>query len=78
MIGDLLARHRFEGQTRRQVIDFLGDPDLSDPADSGFAGWDIVYILGLEDSGAFSLDDEALGFKFDADGKVIKYAVTTN
>jgi hypothetical protein len=27
---------------------------------------------------SFSLDDEALGFKFDAQGRVVKYGVTPN
>jgi hypothetical protein len=44
----------------------------------GFPQWDAVYILGLERAGAFSLDDEALGFKFDTTDKVISYGLSVN
>jgi hypothetical protein len=39
---------------------------------------DIIYILGLERAGAYSLDDEALGFKFDKAGKVVKFRTSVN
>jgi len=53
MIEDLLKRYKFDGWTREQVVDLLGQPN--DPGDS-FDQWDIVYVLGLQRGGAFSLD----------------------
>jgi len=70
MIEDLLKRYKFDGWTREQVVDLLGQPN--DPGDS-FDQWDIVYVLGLQRGGAFSLDWEALGFKFDSQGRVTSY-----
>src|SRR5882724_2579155 len=78
MIDDLLRHHKFSGWTRQQVVELLGEPTPGEPAKMGFPQWDIVYILGLERAGSYSLDDEALGFKFDAQGRVSKYGVTPN
>ncbi|TAK96998.1 MAG: hypothetical protein EPO07_13930 [Verrucomicrobia bacterium] len=78
MIDDLLRHHKFSGWTRQQVIELLGEPTPGEPAKMGFPQWDIVYVLGLERAGAYSLDDEALGFKFDAQDRVSKYGVTPN
>jgi hypothetical protein len=75
MIDDLLRRHKFDGQTRQQVVELLGQPTGKW---SGFEKWDIIYVLGLERSGAFSLDDEALGFKFDTTDRVVKYGLSLN
>jgi hypothetical protein len=75
MIDDLLNRYRFDGWTRQQVIDLLGPPTDSW---SGFEQWDLIYVLGLERGGAFSLDDEALGFKFDETDLVVKYGLSVN
>src|SRR5262249_1158596 len=70
MIDDLLRRNDFKGWTRDQIVDLLGKPD--NPGDS-FDQWDMVYVLGLERAGALSADWEALGFKFDPNGKVSDY-----
>ena len=78
MIQDLLRRYKFEGWTRQQVLALLGEPTHGEPAKMGFGQWDAVYILGLERAGAWSLDDEALGFKFDPSGKVVSYGLSVN
>jgi hypothetical protein len=74
MIDDLLRRYDFQGWTREEVIQLLGTPNTV----SGFTQFDVVYVLGLERGGAFSQDDEALGFKFDANGRVVNYRVTVH
>ena len=78
MIDDLLRHHKFSGWTRQQVVDLLGEPTRGEPAKMGFPQWDIVYLLGLERAGSLSLNDDALGFKFDSKGTVIKYGITPN
>jgi len=78
MVGDLLKHHKFTGWSRQQVVELLGEPTPGEPAKMGFSQCDIVYVLGLERAGALSLDDEALGFKFDEHGRVSKYGVTPN
>jgi len=75
MIEDLLRRYDFDGWTRQQVVELLGQPTEKW---SGFEQWDMIYVLGLERMGGVSLDDEALGFKFEANGKVAKYALSVN
>ncbi|MFN0199345.1 MAG: hypothetical protein ACKVT0_21555 [Planctomycetaceae bacterium] len=78
MIEDLLRQYDFEGWTREQVETLLGKPASGDPAKMGFEEWDAVYILGHERNGDFSLDDEALGFKFDSTGRVARYGLSIN
>lgn len=75
MVKDLLARHDFKGWSAEEVEELLGPPDKGWP---GFSQWDFVYVLGLECSGGYSLDDEALGFKLDANGRVTTYGLSTN
>ncbi len=75
MIEDLLGSYKFDGWTRQQVVDLLGQPNGNW---SGFEQWDMIYLLGLERGGAFSLDDEALVFKFDSTGRVVKYRLSVN
>ena len=60
MIADLLRRYQFTGWTRERVVELLGEPTSKW---SGFEQWDMIYMLGLERAGAYSLDDEGLGFK---------------
>ncbi len=74
MVDDLLSRYDFHGWSKNDVVTLLGKPDTW----SGFEQWDVVYVLGLERSGAFSLDDEALGFKLDANGHVVSYGTSVN
>ena len=78
MIQDLLRQHKFEGWTRQQVVALLGEPTRGEPAKMGFSQWDAVYILGLERAGAWSFDDEALGFKFDTTDRVTSYGLSVN
>jgi hypothetical protein len=75
MIEDLMERYNFQGWTRQEVVKLLGKPDT---IWSSFAQWDIIYVLGVERAGAFSLDDEALGFKFDVNDRVIAYGLSVN
>jgi hypothetical protein len=75
MIDDLLSSTNFQGWTRPQVEGLLGKPD---PWWSSFSQFDIIYVLGTERAGAYSLDDEALGFKFDSNGRVVKFGLSVN
>jgi hypothetical protein len=77
MIDDLLGSYDFHGWSKQELIDLLGEP-TKDASASGFGQWDMIYLLGLERSGPFSLDDEALGFEFDEDGRVVKYGLSVN
>lgn len=76
MVDDLLRQYDFHGWTRQEVIELLGDGQPG--AGTGFDQWDLIYILGLERAGPFSLDDEALGFKFDKRGCVVAYGTSVN
>ncbi|MEX0724926.1 MAG: hypothetical protein WD065_01570 [Planctomycetaceae bacterium] len=78
MIDDLLRHFNFEGWRRQQVVELPGEPTPGEPANMGFGQWDIVYIMGLERAGAYSLDQEALGFRFDGDDRVVSYGVSVN
>jgi hypothetical protein len=75
MIRDLLGRYEFTGWSRQQIVAVLGEPTAKW---SGFEHWDMIYVLGLERASVLSLDDEALGFKFGADGKVKMYGLSVN
>ena len=76
MCDDLLATHDFEGFTKQELFALLGSAESG--GDFGFEQWDLVYWLGLERAGDFSLDDEVLGFDFDEAGRVIRYGTSTN
>ena len=78
MIEDLLRRHKFDGWTRHQVVELLGEPARGESAKMGFPQWDTVYIFGVERQGVWSLDDEALGFKFDGTDRVASYGLSVN
>lgn len=78
MLPDLLHNMDFGGMSRTQVIDLLGEPDSNSPETAGFPQWDMIYVLGLEQVGSYSLDDEALGFKFGPDDRVQRFAVSVN
>jgi hypothetical protein len=80
MIVDLLRTHNFQGWPRERVVQLLGTPDWTagEAARAGFRQFDMVYRLGLERGGSFSLDTEALGFNFDANGRVVKYGCSVN
>lgn len=77
MIEDVLRRYDFDGWTRQEVIDVLGEP-APGVKGTGFEQWDMIYVLGLERGGAFALDDEALGFRLDTADRVTKYGLSVN
>jgi len=74
MIEDLLHRYDLHGYTQRELESLLGPPDTR----KGFSQWDVIYVLGAERTGTLYFDDEALGFKFDAKGHVVKYGLSVN
>jgi hypothetical protein len=78
MIDDLLHRHNFRGWTRKEVADLLGPPEPGEGKKCGFPQFEVIYVLGLERGGPFSLDDEALGFVFDVEDKVSRFGVSVN
>ena len=65
MVDDLLAKYLLMGRSQAGVIELLGAPE---PA-NGFAGYDLVYVLGPERS-FISIDHEWLVIKLDAAGYV--------
>jgi hypothetical protein len=78
MIQDLLRQFDFSGWTREQIIELLGPPIPGEPSSLGFSQWDIVYVLGIERGGPYSLDDEALGFEFDGEEQVESFGLSVN
>ena len=78
MVADLVQRDALRGLSRDDVIDLLGTPDSVDAGAAGFPRWDIIYVLGDEDAGPYSLDTEALGVKFGADGRVLRWGTSVN
>jgi hypothetical protein len=77
MVFDLLERYDFTGWSRAQVVALLG-LGTAPRRGSGFEQWDRIYFLGLERSGAFSLDDEVLGFEFNNSGRVVDFGTSVN
>ena len=69
MIDDLLGRYNFQGWTEQQIVQLLGEPDSR----LGFERYDIVYKMGLERGGSFSLDTEALVSQLDRNDRVFAY-----
>jgi hypothetical protein len=78
MLADLTERHSFEEMSRTDVIELLGEPTSTEPASSGLPQFDIIYYLGIENGGPYALDDEALGFKFGPDDRVVDWGVSVN
>jgi hypothetical protein len=78
MVDNLLAQFDFTGWTRTEIVDLLGPPTRPPAGGSGFDQWDMYYYLGLERAGSYSLDDEALGFKFDSSGRVVRFGTSVN
>jgi hypothetical protein len=71
MIASLLRTYDFQGWTREEVIELLGEPQDHYAA----RGWDLAYYIGLERHGWFSLDDELLVFRLGPDGRVVEWKV---
>lgn len=76
MIDDVQKRYNFSGWTRDEVTDLLGKPDWMPPAMR--QNWQMAYLLGRERSSFMALDNEFLVFRFDLQGNVISYLVTTD
>jgi outer membrane protein assembly factor BamE (lipoprotein component of BamABCDE complex) len=75
MIEDLMLNYHLSSMTKEKIIELLGKPIV--PADKYTKEeWDIIYYLGTERSD-FPLDDEYLVFRFDTEGRVTDYCVTT-
>ena len=70
MIDDLLRRYNFQGMTREQVVEILGEPDQT----SYFKDWDMVYWLGPE-RGFVRIDSEWLVFQLDGRGRVAEHRI---
>ncbi len=66
MVDDFLANHGPVGRTRTEIVALLGESDDT----SYFSDFDMVYHLGLERGGAFSIDSEWLVIRLDSDGVV--------
>ena len=78
MVNDLLSTHDFHGRTKDEVLNLLGKPLQRTPAEAGFPQWDIVYLVGIEGDGVLAIDDRAIGFRFDATGRVVDYGLSVN
>lgn len=70
MADRLIARGTFQGKTRAEVVQLLGEP----PPTDYFHNWDLVYWLGPE-RGFMSIDSEWLVFRFAADGRCSEYRI---
>ena len=79
MVDDLLDRHDFKGKTREQVVALLGEPDRAPRNDFRPPNHPaLVYALGLERAGPFSVDFEYLAFRLDGQKRVVELAVTVD
>jgi hypothetical protein len=67
MLGNLKDRLR-PGMTRDEVVALLGEPEAKEKEDTRY-----VYDLGAS---AFGVDYEYYVVEFDADGKVVRHAMT--
>jgi hypothetical protein len=66
MADRLLARGTLLGKTRAEVVAMLGKP----PDTEYFREWNLVYWLGPERGGFFSIDSEWLVVRIGGDGRV--------
>ncbi len=73
MLDDLLRRYSFEGMTRAEVLDLLGEPEHT----GYFREYDLVYWLGPE-RGWFGVDSQWLTIRLDSTGVVTDARVTTD
>lgn len=74
MIDDLLRRYNFRGWSEDEVIELLGPSDRRPPT---MRSVHIVYRLGAQ-RGAWSLDDEYLYFRIDAQNRVTEFGTTVD
>jgi hypothetical protein len=73
MVDDLLAKYLLLGRPQAGVIELLGQPEPQ----NGFAGYDMVYMLGPERQ-FISIDYEWLVIKLDAAGHVSDASIATD
>jgi hypothetical protein len=76
MIDDVQIRNNFNGWSRTEIIDLLGESNRIPP--SMRQSWQMAYRLGRERGAFMALDDEFLVFRFDRQGKVVAYGVTVD
>ena len=76
MVDDLMRRKLLDGLPRSAVEQLLGPPNKGVQVGQGH--WDMIYHLGLERAGAFSLDEEFLVIRFGDHGWVVEYRTTVN
>lgn len=79
MVDDLVRRRLLDGLSRGEVEQLLGPP-LPDVKRAGAdaSRWQMVYSVGLERAGRWSLDDELLVIRFDEQGRVSECATAVN
>ena len=73
MVDALIDGRRLDGLTRQQVVDLLGPDDRT--GTSKWPDWDLVYHLGPERGGMFSIDSEWLVIRLDSRGTVATYRI---
>src|ERR1700722_6996821 len=72
MVEDLIKSKLSTRMSRAEVVDLLGEPGAR-REDVMYGEWDLVYPIGLERAGIWSLDDEFLVFKLDSEGRVREF-----
>ena len=79
MVDQLIGSGRLDGLKQTEIENLLGPP-LRDMNAAGVDGqrWNMAYYLGLERSGSWSIDDEFLVIRFDAQGRVAEYRIVPN
>ncbi|MCA9040986.1 MAG: hypothetical protein KDA65_11610 [Planctomycetaceae bacterium] len=77
MLEDLIENYDLASFSRSKLIDLFGEPTF-DEEDPYLSKWDVGYLIGLENDGAFAADYMYLVFKFDVEGKIVKYQTTVN
>ena len=73
MIDDLLKKYSFQGMSREEVVNMLGEPDKT----LHFKEWDMVYWLGPERS-FISVDSEWFVLRLNEKKEVTEYRIVTD
>ena len=73
MIDDLLKKYSFQGMSREEVANILGEPDKTEY----FKEWDMVYWLGPERS-LISIDSEWFVLRLNEKKEVTEYRIGTD
>ena len=74
MVEDFVTRNDIRGCSRPEVISILGEPDVTG-RQLQLPGSSMIYSIGLERQGAFSLDFEYLVIRLDSVGSVSGMAI---